>query len=102
MPHVAHQSATRTLCIMYNIKAMVVLNLEIINNTRGGICTGNISRKRERTNGGQIQVPDALYSDGQCSFHCLKHPGLEFAPISALPNFALNASSSVIYNLYGT
>ena len=34
--------------------------IEIINNTRGGIGTGNISRRRERANGGQIQVPDAL------------------------------------------
>ena len=37
-----------------------VYGIEIINNTRGLICTGNISRKRESTNGGQIQVPDAL------------------------------------------
>ena len=35
-------------------------NIEIINKTRGGIGTGNINRKRERANGGQIQVPDAL------------------------------------------
>ena len=29
------------------------------------------------------------------------YPGLEFAPLAAFPIFKLDASSSVIYNLYG-
>ena len=61
--------------------------IEIINNTRGGIAFENISREKERDNGGQIQVR-MLWKYGtlssifgwQCSFHCLKHPELEFAP----------------------
>ena len=32
--------------------------IEIINKTRGIIGTENVSRKRERGKGGQIQVPD--------------------------------------------
>ena len=37
----------------------MLLLTEIINNTTGGIGTGN-SRERERANGGQIHVPDDL------------------------------------------
>ena len=33
---------------------------------------------------------------------CGVHPVFEFAPITALPNFTLDAPSSVIYNLYAT
>ena len=36
-----------------------VFSIEIMNKTRGGIAIENISRKRERDNGGQIQVQDA-------------------------------------------
>ena len=83
--------------------------IEIINNTRGGIGTGNISRERKHSNGGQIQVPDAmevrnteLYirMDGAV-FIVYNIRDVNLPPINALPNFALNASSSVIYNLYG-
>jgi hypothetical protein len=31
---------------------------------------------------------------------CGVHSGFQFATITALPNFTLDASSSVIYNLY--
>ena len=85
-----------------------LVHIEIINNTRGGIGTGNINSKRERTNGGQIQVPDALevrYTElyirmDSAVFIVQNIRDLNLPPISALSNFALNASCSVIYKLY--
>lgn len=83
--------------------------IEIINNTRGGIAIENIRQKRERANGGQIQVPDVklrrlttLFSRAIDDVAIVSYiRDLNLPSTSALPNFALDAPSSVIYNLYG-
>ena len=48
-----------------------VASVAIINNTRGGIGTENISCKRERANGGKIKVPDDKLRMLPPCFHCV-------------------------------
>ena len=76
----------------------LTVNIEIINNTRGGIQ----SKLWERANRRQIQVPDVLNNE-----NCTVHPNVELSVpyIQSIRDFTTNVSgtiahSSAIYNLY--
>jgi hypothetical protein len=85
---------------------MLVTAIEIINNTRGGIAILTSGKKRnaaiEGQNLGCVLVFPLVKSFSLANESMILYPGPKFAPpLAAFPNFNLDASSSVIYNLYG-
>jgi hypothetical protein len=82
------------------------LTIEIINKTRGGITILTSENKKECGNWGTISSPGCVLvlvrSFNLANESMILYPGPKFAPpLAAFPNFILDASSSVIYNLYG-